>query len=97
MKKDELTTETPADAKPVLPMEVLKKLNLAQAKYEKAMGEARNSIADKVDFNFSVQWQPSDGWTIVDDNSNVAPMEYVLSVIKRKGRLSYEDFKDGAI
>ena len=42
-------------------MDVLKKLNIAQVKYEKAMGEARNSIADKVDFNFSVQWQPSDG------------------------------------
>lgn len=78
-------------------MDVLKKLNIAQVKYEKAMGEARNSIADKVDFNFSVQWQPSDGWTIVHDNADVAPMEYVLSVIKRKGRLSYKDFRDGTI
>lgn len=78
-------------------MDVLKKLNIAQAKYEKAMGEAKNSIADKVDFNFSVQWQPSDGWTIVDDNAYVATISHVLSVIKIKGRLSYDDFRDGAI
>ena len=78
-------------------MDVLKKLNIAQVKYEMAMGEARKSIADKVDFDFSVQWQPSDGWTIVTDNSDVAPMEYVISVIKRKGRLSYDDFLDGTI
>ena len=75
----------------------LKKLKIAQVKYEQAIDDARNKISDKVDFNFSVQWQPSDGWTIVDDNSNVAPMEYVLNVIKSKGRLSYNDFLDGTI
>lgn len=61
------------------------------------MDEAKNKLVDKVDFNFSVQWQPSDGWTIVDDNADVVPMCHVLSVIKIKGRLSYDDFRDGAI
>lgn len=78
-------------------MDVLKKLNIAQANYEKAMDEAKNKLIDKIDFNFSIQWQPSDGWTIVDDNSDVAPICHVLSVIKRKGRLCYDDFRDGTI
>jgi hypothetical protein len=71
----------------------LKKLIEAQSKYESAIGNAESDFQDKIDFDYSFQWQPSDGWTIVDGKSNVAPLDSALNIIKQKGKLSHEDFK----
>ena len=81
----------------VILMKLLKKLNKVQSKYEQAMTDAKAEIEDKVDFGFSIQWQPSDGWTICADDSSVVPLDAVLKTIKDKGRMSVDDMKELSI
>ena len=44
---------------------ILKKLKKAQSKYEGVISSIEQEIADKVEFDFSIFWQPSDGFVII--------------------------------
>ena len=78
-------------------MSLLRTLQVAQSKYNATVGKIEQRLKDKIDFDFSVQWQPSDGWTIVSESSDVAPFEYCMKVIESKGVLSEAEFKKGCI
>lgn len=68
------------------------KLNKIQSKYESAVDGIAKIIENNTMFCFSLQWQLSDGWTIVSDDAKVAPVDECLKLIQEKGQLSYDDF-----
>lgn len=72
---------------------LLDKLEKAHATYESAKGSMESYLADKCEFGeeLSVDYQPSDGFVIQYDSDN-APLDSCLDVIKEKGALSHDDF-----
>lgn len=76
---------------------LVKKLMTAQSKYDGAIGSVEKEIFDKVEFDFSIFWQPSDGFVMCDNDIGNAPISECINVINKKGRLTYEDFKSECI
>ena len=70
----------------------LNKLNKGLKSFNLAKGYVESSIYNKVDFNFSIDHNPADGWIMIDDFSNNASLEPLLNIIKDKGFLSEEDY-----
>ena len=71
----------------------LKALEAAYHKYQTAIGVMEAKIADKVEFEFSIFWQPGDGFVIADDEMGNGMFDKCLEIIEQKGRLSYEDYR----
>lgn len=72
---------------------LLRKLMIAQRKYDSAIGNVEAILADKIEFDFSIIWQPSDGFVILDvDGHHNAPLARCLDVILLKGKLSLSDY-----
>jgi len=69
-------------------------LNNIQSKYEKDIASIESEIEafDYIKFDFHLQWQPSDGWTVTDGEINVAAIDDCLNIIKKKGELTFKDF-----
>ncbi len=68
-------------------------LNKAESKYNDAIGEIEKQLDDKIKFEFSIIYQSSDGFCILDNNLGfLAPINDCLDIIKSKGILTYEDF-----
>lgn len=76
---------------------LLKKLLIAQSKYEGAIGNVESSISDKVEFDFSIFWQPSDGFVMLAFDRYNAPLDNLLRIIQQKGRLTEEDYMSETI
>ena len=75
----------------------LKKLQKEQSKYEGAIGSVEAEISDKVEFDFSIFWQPSDGFVMLAFDRYNAPLWRLLQIIKTKGKLTEEDYMDETI
>lgn len=75
----------------------LKKLLTAQIRYEGVIGSVEQEIADKVGFDFSIFWQPSDGFVMLAFDRYNAPLWRILKIIKDKGFLNEEDYMDVTI
>lgn len=75
---------------------ILNQLSKAQSNYKAAINKAEAEIEDKIDFDFYIMYQPSDGFVVVSDDTN-APLADCLLIIKEKGRLSYEDYRANRI
>lgn len=69
-------------------------LHRAQWDYEGRMDIVHILLARYIDFEWFLQWQPSDGWTIVagEKGVKVAPLSKCIEIIKDKGVLSFEDY-----
>lgn len=76
---------------------LLKKLLIAQSKYEGVIGNVEYSISDKVEFDFSIFWQPSDGFVMLAFDRYNAPLDKLLRIIQQKGRLTEEDYMSETI
>ena len=77
---------------------LLKKLKTAQNNYDGVIGSVEREIFDRVEFDFSIFWQPSDGFVMCDNEmGNNAPISECIKVINKKGCLTYEDFKSECI
>jgi hypothetical protein len=76
---------------------LIKKLKTAQIKYEESIGFVEKEIADKVEFDFSIIWQPSDGFVMCDDDMGNASINDCIKLINEKGFLTYEDYKSHCI
>ena len=72
---------------------LVKGLDKAHSNLLSAQGAVESAIA-KTMFtdDFSVFYQPGDGFVICDDRSNNAPLSACLKVIAKKGLLSREDY-----
>lgn len=72
---------------------IIEKLNKAQIKYELLKSDIEKYLSDKILFDFFLEWQPSDGWTIVaTEHANVAPLKSCLQVIEKEKYLNYDQF-----
>lgn len=69
-------------------------LQKAQLKLEAAIEAMEDILREKIEFDFSVQFQPSDGFTIleIDNSRNTASLKSCMNIIRKKGKLSVEDF-----
>ena len=74
--------------------QIMNKLSKAQSKYQSAVGDIEVELIDKILFDFTVIYQDSDGWCILNAyTADLAPVQSCLNIIKNKGFLSVEDFK----
>lgn len=72
---------------------LFKKLVTAHSKYQVAIGALEGEIADRVEFDFSILYQPSDGFVILDyEKSGNALLSSCLWVIEEDGKLTREEF-----
>lgn len=75
------------------PKVVINKLNSALGKYNSAIGSIEADLCGKIDFEFAIIYQPSDGFVLLDTaNANNAPLSTCLKIIEEKGHLSHEDY-----
>ena len=74
-------------------MRAYKELIKSHNKYISAIGSLQREIVDKVEFDFSISYQDSDGFVIVhyDENRN-GILERCLDIIKKEGKLTYESY-----
>jgi len=86
----------------------LKKLMNAQSKYDSVIGNVESELSNKVGFEFSIFWQPSDGFVMLafdSKNAALAPildmlafdsknaaLAPILDIIKKKGFLNEDDY-----
>ena len=70
-----------------------KAIQKALGKYDDAVGDLEYKLSEYIDFDFSVMYQPSDGFVIVKiDTAHNAPLSKCISVIESKGKLTVEDY-----
>jgi len=70
----------------------LKKLMNAQSKYDSVIGNVEAELSNKVGFEFSIFWQPSDGFVMLAFDSKNAALTPILDIIKKKGFLNEDDY-----
>jgi len=71
---------------------MMKKLESYKSKYDSVIGEVESSLSDKILFDFSVFYQPSDGFVVLNyDTSANAPLNSCLDWIRSNGELSESD------
>jgi hypothetical protein len=70
----------------------LKKLMNAQSKYDSVIGNVEAELSNKVGFEFSIFWQPSDGFVMLAFDSKNAALAPILDIIKKKGFLNEDDY-----
>lgn len=77
----------------ISPYRTMKRLSTADEKYRAAIERVEAEIKDSVEFEFFIQWQPSDGFVMVHhDGAYNAPLRECLFVIKEAGCLSEVDY-----
>jgi hypothetical protein len=71
-----------------------KKLKKTHNEYEAQCSYMANILSEKIEFEFFVMYQYSDGFVIVhkEDNHN-APLHSCIAIIDEKGFLSFEDYR----
>jgi len=68
------------------------KLVVAKRKMDSEVSAIEQKLVDILDFGFSIVYQNSDGWTICDDEANVATLSMCLTFIKKEGGLTHDQF-----
>lgn len=76
---------------------LLKKLRTAQSKYDGVIGSVESELSDRIEFDFSIFWQPSDGFVMLAFDRYNAPLGCLLQIIKAKGKLTEEDYMNETI
>jgi hypothetical protein len=70
------------------------KMNRAHSNYLSKLGAVESMLSDKIDFDFSIDYIPGDGFVVLDyDASNVASLSTCIEIIKKKGILTKDDHK----
>jgi hypothetical protein len=71
---------------------LINKLAKAKGQYDAAIGELEASVKDKIGFDFSIDYQPSDGFVVLNyETSSLAPLDFCIDKINKKGFLSEDD------
>lgn len=70
----------------------MNKLDKGLNAFNKAKGSVEAEIVDKVEFDFSIDFNPADGWIMIAFDDHNAILEPLLRVIKQKGILTEDDF-----
>lgn len=79
-------------------MKTYAKLIRAHNNLEFLIDKLQKEIEDKVEFEFGIEYQASDGYCIINvGNADLAYLKTCLSIIEKKGFLSLDDFNDNGI
>jgi hypothetical protein len=70
----------------------LNTLNKGLFAFNNAKGNIEAQIVDKVEFEFSIDYNPADGWIMIAFKDHNAALEPLLRVIKEKGVLTENDY-----
>ena len=71
----------------------ISKLINAKSKYDSELGDVESQLSKFIDFDFSVFYQPSDGFVILAvETCQNAPLSVCIEIINEKGRLTYSDY-----
>lgn len=71
----------------------VEKLEAARSKYNGVIGTLEAKIRYRVEFDFSIDYQPSDGFVLLHvEGANVAPLDLCLKVINEMKKLNETDF-----
>jgi hypothetical protein len=76
---------------------LINKLSKAQLLYNKAIRDVELAIIDKVEFDFHIFHQPSDGFVMLAFEDHNAPMSVLFGIIKEKGVLTKDDYMEYSI
>ena len=71
----------------------LRALEKLQNEFQAQVESLAASISDKVEFEFTIFYQPGDGFVIEDDKMGDSPLDGCLEIIGEKGVLTHEDFE----
>lgn len=73
---------------------LLKILQAAQGKYDGAIGGVEQKLFDKIEFEFAIFYQPSDGFVVLHCGSaKNAPLDLCIKEIEENGVLTYEKYE----
>lgn len=83
-------------------MDIIKTLNQAKLKYDIEIQKVHKKLSEKILFDFSIEYQPSDGFVLVADNINDnapynTPIEKAVRVISEKGVFNLRDAAEVSI
>jgi hypothetical protein len=68
-------------------------MNKNWAKYISSKGSLEAYLSDFIDFDFSINDMPGDGFVVLDyQNDKVASVESCFKIILEKGKINQEDF-----
>ena len=68
-------------------------MNINWSKYIYAKGSLEAYLSDSIDFDFSINDMPGDGFVVLDSqNDKVASVESCFKIILEKGKINQEDF-----
>ena len=77
------------------PETIYKELSESHDIFVSKTKELEQSLLKKIEFEFFIVYQYSDGFVIVKtDSAENAPLNKCVSIINKKGILSYSDYKD---
>lgn len=72
--------------------QIMSRIHAAHSKYQGVIGESEAIISQHSDFDASIEYQPSDGFVLVDERANNAPLSSCIEVILNKGMLTHTDY-----
>ncbi len=76
----------------------ISKLINAKSKYDSELGEVERQLSKYIDFDFSVFYQPSDGFVLLAvESCQNAPLSVCIGIINEKGKLTYSDYSSVTI
>ena len=79
-------------------MKTIDKITKTKTKLDFLIKKLELELSENIEFKFSIIHQASDGWCILDLNeANLAPLDLCISIISKKGSLSFSDFKDTCV
>lgn len=76
---------------------IFKKIEDSHSKYQGEIGRMEAALQDLADFEVAVEYQPSDGFVVGDEHSNLAGLDKCIEIIRNTGKLSHEDYLEHTI
>ena len=97
MNKVSKKSQTKQSCKTLVSKSAFDKLNLNMnknwSKYLSAKGSLEAYLSDFIDFDFSINDMPGDGFVVLDyQNDKVASVESCFKIILEKGKINQDDF-----
>jgi hypothetical protein len=82
--------------KQLIPLKrTMNKIHKAKNRYDGAITELEETIKPFANFDFTIFYQPSDGFVILpDDTDDNMPVSFAIEAINRDGKLTYDYDRD---
>ena len=77
----------------------INRVHAAKLKLDKAIEDLEESLKDKIDFDFFIQHQPSDGYCLAtnEDTNGLMRLATMHYLIEKNGKITLKDFKQNSL